>query len=55
VGAEVEAHGLPLGLPLTFTRGTVSATNRSVSLKDHVQTGMVQTDTPLNHGNSGVR
>jgi hypothetical protein len=43
IGQDVVAIGNPLGLTWTFTTGTVSA----------LRNDRIQTDTPLNHGNSG--
>jgi S1-C subfamily serine protease len=54
VGAPVVAIGNPFGLERTVTAGIVSALQRAVtspsgSTIDHV----IQTDAPINHGNSG--
>ena len=43
IGQDVVAIGSPLGLTWTFTTGTVSA----------LRNDKIQTETPLNHGNSG--
>jgi S1-C subfamily serine protease len=58
VGEEVVAAGAPLGLRSTVTHGIISALHRPVPLSgdgsdtDTVLDG-VQTDAPINHGNSG--
>ena len=58
VGEEVVAAGAPLGLRSTVTHGIVSALHRPVPVSgdgsdtDTVIDG-VQTDAPINHGNSG--
>jgi S1-C subfamily serine protease len=54
VGEPVVAIGNPFGLERTVTAGIVSALQRAVtspsgSVIDHV----IQTDAPINHGNSG--
>jgi S1-C subfamily serine protease len=54
VGDEVVAIGNPFGLDRTATAGIVSALQREVAAPnnytiDHV----IQTDAPINHGNSG--
>jgi putative serine protease PepD len=51
VGDTVLAFGSPLGLTGTVTSGIVSALNRDAS--DLGQTGLIQTDAPINSGNSG--
>lgn len=45
VGEEVVAVGNPLGLDFTVTKGIISGKRASVYL---------QTDTPINHGNTGA-
>jgi putative serine protease PepD len=59
VGDTVLAFGSPLGLEGTVTSGIVSAVNRSVesggsggSATEQL-TGLLQTDAPINSGNSG--
>ena len=58
VGEEVVAAGAPLGLRSTVTHGIISALHRPVPVSgegsdtDTVLDG-VQTDAPINHGNSG--
>jgi putative serine protease PepD len=54
VGDAVYAIGNPYGLEETLTRGIVSALGREISAPDGAKiTGAIQTDTPLNPGNSG--
>ena len=54
VGDTVLAIGSPFGLSETLTRGIVSAVGRSISSPDNSTiAGAIQTDAPLNHGNSG--
>jgi putative serine protease PepD len=54
VGDGVVAIGSPFGLSGTVTTGVVSALNRSISAPNHYTiTGAIQTDAPINRGNSG--
>ncbi|GIF37967.1 S1C family serine protease [Actinoplanes xinjiangensis] len=53
VGDTVLAFGAPLGLEGTVTSGIVSALNRGVDTGDEKLTGLLQTDAPINQGNSG--
>ena len=54
VGQTVFAIGNPYGLSETLTTGIVSALNRQISAPDGAPiTGAIQTDAPLNPGNSG--
>lgn len=56
VGDEVVAIGnaLDLGDAPTVTKGIVSALNRSLAESDTLTLhGLIQTDAPINHGNSG--
>jgi S1-C subfamily serine protease len=53
VGARVAAIGFPLGGGLTMTQGSVSALQQSIEVNSTNLAGLVQTDTPINHGNSG--
>ncbi|MEV4276343.1 S1C family serine protease [Actinoplanes xinjiangensis] len=53
VGDTVLAFGAPLGLEGTVTSGIVSALNRGVNTGDEKLTGLLQTDAPINQGNSG--
>jgi serine protease Do len=54
VGETVVAIGNPLG-ELTFsqTSGTVSALNRQITMSDGTVMNLLQTDCPINSGNSG--
>ena len=47
------AFGAPLGLENTVTSGIVSAVDREVDTGDEKLTGLLQTDAPINEGNSG--
>jgi len=49
IGQKVIAIGNPLGLEFSVTQGIVSATNKKI----YSRGGYIQTDTPLNPGNSG--
>jgi putative serine protease PepD len=51
VGDTVLAFGSPLGLTGTVTSGIVSALDRDAS--DLGLSGLIQTDAPINSGNSG--
>jgi putative serine protease PepD len=54
VGEQVYAIGSPYGLEQTLTSGVVSALGRQISAPDGgTITGAIQTDAPLNPGNSG--
>ena len=54
VGDRVYAIGNPFGLERTMTAGIVSATGRDIQAPNgHTISGAVQTDAPINHGNSG--
>jgi putative serine protease PepD len=54
VGQAVAAIGSPFGLPETLTSGIVSALNRTISAPNNFSiSGAIQTDAPINHGNSG--
>jgi putative serine protease PepD len=58
VGEQVVAVGSPLGLDGTVTKGIVSALNRPVSTasdtaNQHATLDAIQTDAPMNPGNSG--
>jgi putative serine protease PepD len=53
-GQEVAAIGSPFGLPETMTSGIVSAINRTITAPNNYSiAGAIQTDAPINHGNSG--
>ncbi|MCU7727385.1 trypsin-like peptidase domain-containing protein [Actinoplanes sp. KI2] len=53
VGDTVLAFGAPLGLENTVTSGIVSAVDRSVDTGTEKLSGLLQTDAPINEGNSG--
>jgi putative serine protease PepD len=54
VGAGVIAIGSPYGLAGSLTVGVVSALGRSIQAPNHYTiAGAIQTDAPINHGNSG--
>jgi putative serine protease PepD len=54
VGQPVAAIGSPFGLPETLTSGIVSSLNRTISAPNNFSiSGAIQTDAPINHGNSG--
>src|SRR4029078_11796712 len=48
------AIGSPFGLPETMTSGIISALNRTITAPNNFSiSGAIQTDAPINHGNSG--
>jgi len=54
VGDPVYAIGNPFGLERTMTAGIVSATGRDIQAPNDVTIpNAIQTDAPINHGNSG--
>src|SRR3954470_14775790 len=54
VGDGVVAIGSPYGLEGSVTVGVVSALGRSITAPNHFTiSGAIQTDAPINHGNSG--
>lgn len=53
VGDVVLAIGNPLGVGQTVTMGIVSAKGRSTGTGDGSYEDFLQTDAPINHGNSG--
>ena len=53
VGDVVLAVGNPLGIGQTVTMGIVSAKGRSTGVGDGSYEDFIQTDAPINHGNSG--
>jgi putative serine protease PepD len=54
VGDSVMAIGSPYGLAESLTTGVVSATGRDISApNNYTISGAIQTDAPINHGNSG--
>ncbi|MBF0492783.1 MAG: trypsin-like peptidase domain-containing protein [Deltaproteobacteria bacterium] len=52
-GDRVVAIGNPFGLSHTVTSGIVSATGRTLEVGGLVYEGLIQTDAPINQGNSG--
>ena len=53
-GQAVATIGSPFGLPETMTSGIVSAINRTITAPNNYSiAGAIQTDAPINHGNSG--
>ncbi|MFO0973099.1 MAG: trypsin-like peptidase domain-containing protein [Phycisphaerae bacterium] len=54
IGETVVAIGNPLGLQHTCTAGIVSALDRKLTFQNGMTySGLIQTDTSINHGNSG--
>jgi hypothetical protein len=53
LGESVSAIGFPLALPLTVTRGSVSGQDRTIPINGVNRTRLIQTDAPVNPGNSG--
>jgi serine protease Do len=51
VGDQVLAAGNPFGIGLSVTAGIVSGLNRDI--QDSPYDAFIQTDAPINHGNSG--
>jgi putative serine protease PepD len=53
-GEAVAAIGSPFGLTETMTSGIVSAIDRTITAPNNFSiAGAIQTDAPINHGNSG--
>ncbi len=53
-GDEVVAIGSPFGLTETMTAGIISAIGRTIVAPNNYSiSGAIQTDAPINHGNSG--
>jgi len=52
-GQWVLAIGSPFGFDYTVTQGIVSAVGRNLGSKDQPYTSFIQTDVPINRGNSG--
>ncbi|HXW79945.1 MAG TPA: S1C family serine protease [Acidimicrobiales bacterium] len=53
LGEDVAAIGFPFDLPLTVTRGSVSGLDRTIPINGIDRTNLIQTDAPVNPGNSG--
>lgn len=52
-GDMVLAMGSPFGFDQTVTTGIISSKNRAVTINGRVYDNLLQTDTPINKGNSG--
>lgn len=52
-GQWVLAIGSPFGFDYTVTQGIVSAVGRNLGAQDQSDTPFIQTDVPINRGNSG--
>jgi serine protease Do len=52
-GQWVLAIGSPFGFDYTVTQGIVSAVGRNLGGRDQPSTSFIQTDVPINRGNSG--
>ncbi|KGI77465.1 DegQ family serine endoprotease [Oleiagrimonas soli] len=52
-GQWVLAIGSPFGFDYTVTQGIVSAVGRNLGRQDQPYTSFIQTDVPINRGNSG--
>jgi S1-C subfamily serine protease len=53
VGTDVGAIGYPLAGQESLTKGAISGLGRTIDAGNGPLNGLIQTDTPLNHGNSG--
>lgn len=53
VGDWVIAIGSPFGLDMTVTAGIISGIRKSITIDGNVYQNLLQTDTPINKGNSG--
>ncbi len=52
-GDVVLAMGSPFGFDNTITAGIISSRNRTLNIGGKIFEGVIQTDTPINRGNSG--
>lgn len=52
-GTRIAAIGYPFGSPKTLTEGTVSGSDREITVGGTTYRGLIQTDTAINPGNSG--
>ncbi len=53
VGDWVIAIGSPFGLDMSVTAGIISGMRKSITIDGNVYQDLIQTDTPINKGNSG--
>jgi hypothetical protein len=53
IGDPVAAFGIPIGDPITFTQGHISGMDRQIDVEGTARSGLIETDTALNPGNSG--
>jgi S1-C subfamily serine protease len=53
IGSRVAAIGFPIGDPITLTQGGISGLDRTITIDDAQRTGLIETDAPVNPGNSG--
>lgn len=53
VGEWVIAIGSPFGLDMSVTAGIISGMRKSIMIDGNVYQDLIQTDTPINKGNSG--
>jgi S1-C subfamily serine protease len=53
VGARVAAIGFPIGDPITLTQGGISGLDRTITIDNAERSGLIETDAPVNPGNSG--
>lgn len=53
IGDTVLAFGNPFGLAQTVTDGIISAKRNNVNIEGHQLASLIQTDAPINQGNSG--
>jgi len=53
VGTSLGVIGYPEGVSESFSQGVVSGLNRTITVDGSARSNMIQTDAPLNPGNSG--